>query len=278
MPRAMIGIDCGSSAYKGVLLRDGAFVAACVKPAGWNPKETARSVLDALLRESHTHSEDACIAATGYGRAGADFAGKAITEITCHARGAEYLLPGTRTVIDIGGQDSKVISVKNGRVLSFQMNDKCAAGTGRFLEMSAHRIGVDLTDFPALLKAGAACALTSMCAVFADSEIVSLLASGKSREEVAGGIVQSVAARVAALAARIDIQPPVLLTGGLADLEGLRLALERQIQVPVTASPRSRYAGAIGAACQCEEGMNNFKRAPKEFQNRCENQENESEF
>lgn len=248
MAKTNIGIDCGSTACKGVLLREGAIVATGVKPTGWNPKETSHAILEELLRESNTKQEDAFIVATGYGRVGIEFAAKSVTEITCHALGAEYLLSGVRTVIDIGGQDSKVISVENGKVLSFQMNDKCAAGTGRFLEMSAHRMGIDLADFPALLDAGKSCPLSSMCAVFADSEIVSLLASGKSREEMAGGVVRSVVARATALAARIEIQPPILLTGGLADLEGLRIELERQIEAPVTTSPLSRFAGAIGAA------------------------------
>jgi predicted CoA-substrate-specific enzyme activase len=243
-----IGIDCGSAACKGALLREGAVAATCVKPTGWNPKETARSVLDELLSQSESTRGDVSVVATGYGRIGIDFADKAATEITCHALGAEYLLPGARTVIDIGGQDSKVISIKAGKVLSFQMNDKCAAGTGRFLEMSAHRMGVDLSDFHTLLNEGKSCSLSSMCAVFADSEIVSLLASGKNREEVAGGVVQSVVKRVIALAARIEIQPPILLTGGLADLKGLRIELEHQINAAVTASPLSRFAGAIGAA------------------------------
>ena len=198
-----VGIDCGSAACKGVLLREDAVPATCAKPTGWSPRETARAVLDELLAGAGAAREDARVVATGYGRVGIGFADKAVTEITCHALGAEFLLPGVRTVIDIGGQDSKVISVEGGRVLAFQMNDKCAAGTGRFLEMSAHRMGVDLADFPALLDAGKSCSLSSMCAVFADSEIVSLLASGKSREEVAVGVVRSVVARAAALAARL---------------------------------------------------------------------------
>lgn len=252
MGKVRIGIDCGSAACKGVLLREGSIAATCVKPTGWSPRDTAGAVLEELLLQSGAAREDASIVVTGYGRVGIDFADKAVTEITCHALGAEYLLPGVRTVIDIGGQDSKVISVAKGRVLSFQMNDKCAAGTGRFLEMSAHRMGVDLSGFSALLEAGRSCALSSMCAVFADSEIVSLLASGKSREEVAGGIVQSVAARAIALAARVEIQPPVLLAGGLAGLEQLRIELERQIGHPVFTSALSRYAGAVGAA---QKGM-----------------------
>lgn len=254
MGKIAVGIDCGSAACKGVLLREGAVRAVCAKPTGWSPRETARAVLEELLAAAGTSRADACVVATGYGRVGIDFADRVVTEITCHALGAEYLLPGVRTVVDIGGQDSKVIAVEKGRVLAFQMNDKCAAGTGRFLEMSAHRMGVDLADFPALLKAGKSCSLSSMCAVFADSEIVSLLASDRSREEVAGGIVQSVVARVAALAARTPLRAPVLLTGGLADLEGLRLELERQLGVFAAAVSLSRFAGAIGAAVKASPG------------------------
>lgn len=248
MKNASIGIDCGSAACKGVLLLGGSLVASRVTPTGWSPKESSRVLLEQLLEERSLKREDVAVIATGYGRVSIDFADKVLTEITCHAMGAEYILPGVRTVIDIGGQDSKVISVQEGKVLSFQMNDKCAAGTGRFLEMSAHRMGVELSDFPTLLEAKKSCSLSSMCAVFADSEIVSLLASGKSREEVAGGIVQSVAARAVALAARVDLFPPILLTGGLSKLEGLRTALEGHLGHPVASSPFSRHAGAIGAA------------------------------
>lgn len=242
------GIDCGSATCKGVLMKDKTIAAMCVKPTGWSPKETARAVLEELMEEAGAVRQEMGIIATGYGRVGIDFADKAVTEITCHALGAEYLMPGVRTVIDIGGQDSKVISVEQGKVVSFQMNDKCAAGTGRFLEMSSHRFGIDLSELSDLLKPGKCCSLSSMCAVFADSEIVSLLAAGKSREEIAGGILQSVATRVVALAGRMDLEPPVLLTGGLAELYGLPAVLERQVGYPVETSALSRYAGAIGAA------------------------------
>lgn len=247
MGKITVGIDCGSAACKGVLLENDILLSTCVKPTGWSPKETAGAVLNELLNTVKSPNEIPVIA-TGYGRVGIDFANRVVTEITCHALGAEYLFPGVKTVIDIGGQDSKVIAVNNGKVTSFQMNDKCAAGTGRFLEMSANRMGVDLSDFPALLEARESCSLSSMCAVFADSEIVSLLAAGKSREEVAGGIVQSVVTRVVALAAKIELQPPVLLTGGLANLGGLLVLLEQQLGYPVSTSPLSRFAGAIGAA------------------------------
>jgi len=248
MIKASIGIDCGSTACKGVLLQEDAILASCVQPTGWSPRDTSRAVFEQLLAQAGLKKEDVHSTATGYGRIAIDFADRTVTEITCHALGADYLLPGVRTVIDIGGQDSKVIVVEAGQVRSFQMNTKCAAGTGRFLEMSANRMGIDLAEFAVLLAAGKSCPLSSMCAVFADSEIVSQLAAGKSREEVAGGIIQLVADRVAALAGRVDISPPLLLTGGLAGMEGLRTALEKQLGYPVAAADLSGFAGAIGAA------------------------------
>lgn len=246
--KASVGIDCGSSACKGVLLQEETILASCVRPAGWNPRETSQLVLEQLLSDAGLKRENVRITATGYGRVSIEFADRTVTEITCHASGADYLLPGVCTVIDIGGQDLKVIDVEAGQVRSFQMNNKCAAGTGRFLEMSANRMGIDLEEFSALLDAGESCSISSMCAVFADSEIISLLASGKSREEVAGGIVQVVAARAVALAAHLKLSPPILLTGGLSGMQGLRAALEKQIGHPVAASELSRFAGAIGAA------------------------------
>lgn len=248
MIQASIGIDCGSAACKGVLLQEDAILASCVQPTGWSPRETSRAVLEQLLTKAGIERENVHIIATGYGRVGIEFAHRTVTEITCHALGADYLLPGVRTVIDIGGQDSKVIAVEAGQVRSFQMNNKCAAGTGRFLEMSANRMGIDLVEFSSLLSAGKTCSLSSMCAVFADSEIVSLLAAGKSREEVSGGIIRLVVDRAAALAARVDPSPPILLTGGLAGMEGLRSALEKQIGYSVVSSNLSCFAGAIGAA------------------------------
>lgn len=248
MIKASIGIDCGSTACKGVLFQADAILASCVLPTGWSPKNTSRAVFEQLLKQAGLERETVYITATGYGRIGIDFAHRTITEITCHALGADYLLPGVRTVIDIGGQDSKVIAVEEGQVRSFQMNTKCAAGTGRFLEMSANRMGIELSEFSDLLAAGKSCSLSSMCAVFADSEIVSQLAAGKSREEVAGGIIQLIVDRAVALTARVDFAPPILLTGGLAGMAGLRIALERQLGYPVTSAGLSCFAGAIGAA------------------------------
>ncbi|MDR0885022.1 MAG: acyl-CoA dehydratase activase [Clostridiales Family XIII bacterium] len=245
---ATIGIDCGSAVCKGVLMQDNVVVYQCAMPTGWSPKEVSQQILANLLAKSSLDRRDVSIVATGYGRVGIDFADRSITEITCHAVGASYLMPSVRTVLDIGGQDSKVISVKDGKVFSFQMNDKCAAGTGRFLEMTTIRLGVTFSQFESLLDAGLDCSINSMCAVFADSEIISLLAAGKSREEVAGGIIHAVAARAVALAGQVEIHTPMLLTGGLSSLDKLRTEMSQQLGIPVEVSPDSRFAGAIGAA------------------------------
>lgn len=253
MKKYIVGVDCGSAAYKGALFSKEMLLETCVVTTGWNPSQTFELVLEKLLDRRGIKREEITIAVTGYGRQGIPFADKSITEITCHALGAEYLLPGVKTVIDIGGQDSKVILLEEGKVKDFQMNDKCAAGTGRFLEMSANRMGIDIEEFPTLLEYGKYCSLTSMCAVFADSEIISLLASGRSREEVAGGIIQAVVTKTVALAGRIEVCPPIMLTGGLARLECIREELTRQLGMPVTVSPLSRFAGAIGAALKLKE-------------------------
>jgi predicted CoA-substrate-specific enzyme activase len=188
------------------------------------------------------------LAATGYGREKIFGAGKVITEISAHARGADFLYPGVRTVIDIGGQDSKLIAVEAGSVRDFQMNDKCAAGSGRFLEMVAKRLDVDAAGMEALLAAGKQIALNSVCVVFAESEIISLLAEGASREEILGGAADSMARRIAALAGRTKIAPPAVLTGGLSESPGLCKILSRVLGVELSPLPLGSYAGAIGVA------------------------------
>lgn len=243
-----LGLDSGSTACKGVLMQDGKILKTHIAATGWDPRQSAYTVMEVLLAGLDAPEKDISVAATGYGRNLVDFAAVSITEITCHAMGAEFLFPGVRTIIDVGGQDCKAISVKDGKVLGFQMNDKCAAGTGRFLEMTAARLGVGLSEFQNLLDAGESCTIGSMCAVFAESEMISLLASGQSRESIAGGVVQSIAARAAALAARIQMASPVLITGGLSALEGLRYALAEKLETEVHTLPMAQYAGAIGAA------------------------------
>ncbi|MDR1948148.1 MAG: acyl-CoA dehydratase activase [Spirochaetaceae bacterium] len=259
------GIDCGSSFCKGVLLGEGGLEAFASCPTGWNPAESGRRVLTELLENSfpvpggpaERVAAGIPVAATGYGRETIQGTGKTITEISAHGRGAEFLCPGVRTVIDIGGQDSKVISVEKGRVRDFQMNDKCAAGSGRFLEMVRTRLDLTPPVMEELLGRQRRVTLNSTCVVFAESEIIGLLAKGVSREEILGGVADAMALRIAALAGRMDLQPPVVLTGGLSESAGIRAALSRVLGLDLRPLPRGAYAGAIGAALEARgrEGL-----------------------
>jgi predicted CoA-substrate-specific enzyme activase len=245
--KPLVGIDCGSSFCKGVLLRNGSVRASARRPTGWNVEESGRQILEELSAEG-LGSSPVSPAATGYGREKISGAAMVITEISAHARGAEFLYPGVRTVVDIGGQDSKLISVEGGRVRDFQMNDKCAAGSGRFLEMVRKRLELDLPLMEEFLSLQKRITLNSTCAVFAESEIIGLLAEGVSREEILGGAADSMARRIAALAGRIDILSPAVLTGGLSESPGLCKVLSRVLGVELSPLPMGIYAGAIGAA------------------------------
>ncbi len=243
-----IGIDCGSTFCKGALYAEGRVEALALRPTGWDLAETGRLILADLLESRPEPPRDPPVVATGYGREKIPAARK-ITEITCHARGAEYLAPGTRCVIDIGGQDYKVIETAGGKVRSFQMNDKCAAGSGRFLEMVLARLGLDLSRLDELLALNRAVTLNSTCVVFAESEIIGLLARGVSREEILGGVVGAMAAKIAGQAARVAVAAPAVLTGGLAVSRGIGRALSQALGQTVEPAVNGLYAGAIGAAC-----------------------------
>ncbi|MDD2360082.1 MAG: acyl-CoA dehydratase activase, partial [Syntrophaceticus schinkii] len=212
--------------------------------------QAAHQVYGRLLNQSgYTEEQIDYLIATGYGRVSIDFADRVVTEITCHARGAAYLLPGTDLVIDIGGQDSKVIRINDeGQVLDFAMNDKCAAGTGRFLQVIANALGVDVSDLAALSKGQTPIALNSMCTVFAESEVIGLLTQGKAKGEIIAGLHQSIARRIASMAQRMGTSNRVTFTGGVAINEGVRASLEDQLGVPVQVPKDCQLAGAIGAA------------------------------
>ncbi|MCU0845994.1 MAG: acyl-CoA dehydratase activase, partial [Spirochaetes bacterium] len=190
------------------------------------------------------------IVATGYGRNSVSFADSSITEITCHAAGAHYLNPRIRSIIDIGGQDSKTISVDDaGRVKDFAMNDKCAAGTGRFLEVMARALEVDLDEFGTLsLRSVNPSKISSLCTVFAESEVISLISKGEIRDNIIAGIHESIAARVVAMAKRVGVVPPIMMTGGVAKNRGVVDALEKKLGSPIEVSASAQENGAIGAA------------------------------
>jgi len=246
------GIDAGSRSIKAVLYDpDRGEMPACgVADQGVAQERLAAELFEKLLREAGLErSQISGVVATGYGRHAIKFADTTITEITCHARGVHQLLPEARTLIEIGGQDSKVICLEHGgRVRDFAMNDRCAAGTGRFLEMVATRLDMDWEKLSELACQSQHPALISnMCVVFAETEIIGLLAEGKSLPDVVAGVQNSIATRVAALAGRM-LLPPVCFTGGVALQAGMARALAEALGCPVRVAPQPQYTGALGAA------------------------------
>jgi predicted CoA-substrate-specific enzyme activase len=246
-----IGIDVGSITTKAALIRDGRLEDTVLINSGYNAKQAGKKVFR-LLMDKLGLEEGAVdrIVATGYGRNTVEFAQKAITEITCHAAGAHFQDPRVRSVIDIGGQDSKAIALDQaGRVVDFAMNDKCAAGTGRFLEVMARALEVDLDAFGDMsLEADAPAAISSLCTVFAESEVISLISRGEKRENIIAGIHESIGARVAAMANRIALVKPLMMTGGVARNKGVVKALEKKAGMPITVLNLAQVNGAIGAA------------------------------
>ncbi|MDW7990080.1 MAG: acyl-CoA dehydratase activase [Archaeoglobaceae archaeon] len=187
--------------------------------------------------------------ATGHGRNMVSFANKKITEITCHAVGASFLIPKTGTVIDIGGQDSKVIAVENGKVLDFVMNDKCAAGNGRFVEVMANALGIKIEEVGDLaLRATNKVRISSTCTVFAESEVISYLSSGEGIENIIAGIFDAIAGRVVAMVSRVGLRKEVVLTGGVAKNLGVKRAIEEKLGVSVLVPEEPQIIGALGAS------------------------------
>lgn len=191
--------------------------------------------------------------ATGYGRVSVPYADKAVTEITCHGKGANYIINKDCTVIDIGGQDTKIITIKNGKVTSFTMNDKCAAGTGRFLEMMANTLGLDLMEMSKLSKDGSGISISSMCTVFAESEVISLIGSGERRENIAFAVIESISGKVNSLCQKHGRDENYFLSGGLSENTYLIDSLAKKLGKNVETSKLGRYAGAIGAAIVAKE-------------------------
>ena len=246
------GIDSGSTTTKAVVLdRQNKIIASSLLPTGADSREASRRALSKVLDEIGVARSDlAFVVATGYGREIAGEARGTVTEITCHARGVHALLNPVRTIIDIGGQDSKAIRINGqGRVQDFAMNDKCAAGTGRFLEVMSRSLGVPLHAMGE--RAGRSTKdvrVSSMCTVFAESEVVSLVAKGEKVEDILNGIHQAIADRVASLALRVGLEKPVAVTGGVARNGGVVRALEARLETNVTVPDHPQLTGALGAA------------------------------
>lgn len=243
------GVDVGSTTAKAVIYKDGAIVSWALIPTGWSPREAGREVLAKAIKNAGIERSDIKrIIGTGYGRVSLDFIDKAITEISCHAKGANYFQPKNRLVIDIGGQDSKAIHInEQGKVLDFIMNDKCAAGTGRFLQVTINSLGLEFDDLNDLPPAEPV-AINSMCTVFAESEVISLLAAGTPKESIVAGLYQSVARRVANMAGSLKVPGGVTFTGGVAQSPQMLDALIKELGVKIFVAPHPQLTGALGAA------------------------------
>lgn len=243
------GIDVGSSAAKAVLLKDNQVLSWAILPTGWSPGGAGKEVLNKALAKAEISADQVDkIVGTGYGRVALDFIDRAVTEITCHAMGANYYFPENTLVIDIGGQDSKVIQVnKTGKVLNFIMNDKCAAGTGRFLQVTVNSLGLEL-DMLDQLPAAEPVNLSSMCTVFAESEVISLLAGGTAKEKIVAGLFQAIAKRVSAMAGSMQPAEKITFTGGVAQNRLLQKMLARELKAEINVPPYPQLAGALGAA------------------------------
>lgn len=250
------GIDAGSRAIKIVLLdtEQRRILASAVCDQGVDQRALANRLFDRMLRENNVRRDDVRASiATGYGRHLLEFCDTTITEISCHAAGVLYHIPETSTIIDIGGQDSKLIRMNgDGRVRDFVMNDRCAAGTGRFLEVVSQRLDVPLDELGSYArKSEQPAQISSMCVVFAETEIIGLLANGQSRENIIAGVQRSIAKRLVAMAGN-DVAEPVVFTGGAALISGMKKVFEDLFERPINLCPQPQFTGALGAAVLAE--------------------------
>lgn len=248
-----VGIDIGSTSAKTVVINEAKeIIFKAVLPTGWSSVETAEYIRK-QLEENGITKDNSKVVATGYGRISVPYADKTYTEITCHGKGAAFIYEGKCTVIDIGGQDTKVINLEDGIVTDFLMNDKCAAGTGRFLEIMANTLGVTLTELSDLARQGSGVSISSMCTVFAESEVISLIGAGAKKEDIAFGIMDSITNKVKAICSKQRNSGNYYLTGGLCENEFVLESLSKKLEGEVKANPLGRYAGAIGAALMCQK-------------------------
>lgn len=258
------GVDIGSTTSKAVIIdADSEILGTSIVDTSWDRNASGQQALNlALAQADRTRDDVGMIYTTGYGRRNFENTDKPIPEIVCHGAGTVKLYPGVRTIIDIGGQDAKVISLnEKGQISGFEMNDKCAAGTGRFFEVLSHRLlGVPIEALgPLAMKATAPCLISATCTVFAESEIVSYLTQGRSQEDVAMGILESTARRIYAMGtqSQTPFAEPIVVSGGPAKNIALKKALEEKIGKPVTLAEQPQIEAALGAALMAKHGYNN---------------------
>ena len=252
-----VGIDIGSTSGEAVILDGNDILASSIVDTGYNSRRAAELALEKALAESGLAREQlGPTVATGYGRIAIQFANRQVTEISCYAKGMAHLFPDVRTVIDIGGQDSKVIAVgKNGKAVDFAMNDKCAAGTGRFLEVTARALQLNLSDLGEISAlATRDVSISSICTVFAESEVITLVAEGAERADIVAGLHRAIAKRVGAMVKRIGPNPIITFAGGVAKNPGVQRALERELGVSLVVPPEPQIVGALGAALIARDG------------------------
>lgn len=247
-----MGIDVGSTASKCVIMKDGQeIVAKSLVPVGTGTSGPARAIAEVLDNAKMTREQMDFVLATGYGRNSLDgLADLQMSELSCHAKGATYLFPDVHTVVDIGGQDVKVIEIENGMMKNFVMNDKCAAGTGRFFEAMARSFELSLPEFSKLsLTAKNVIPITAQCTVFAESEVITLVGEGKPMDEIAAGIEMAVAKRCFVMAKKAGATDSITLTGGCAKNDGLKQAIEHVLKLKVVnLKTDPQLMGALGAA------------------------------
>lgn len=246
------GVDVGSTQTKAVVIDERRnIVARCLVDTGANVIEAAQSAFSAAIKGAGIGADQVkFVIGTGYGRYKVSFGDKQVTEISCHGRGAAHMFPGTCTVIDMGGQDSKAIRVKpDGEIIDFCMNDKCAAGTGRFLGAAAKALGMTLDDLgPTALKSNKPVRISTTCTVFAEAEVLSWLGKGKTVEDILWGVHKSIATRSFGLLRRVGVVDQITFTGGVANNAGMIKALEEILDKKLNVSKDSHFMGALGAA------------------------------
>jgi len=245
------GLDIGSVSTEIVILNDGDLLDYLIIDTGNSSKRVAERIFSMAMEKLHLLKSDlSYVVTTGYGRSSTNIGNKNITELSCHARGAWHIDNNVKTVIDIGGQDSKVIKVSpKGKSLDFVMNDKCAAGTGRFLEVMARALEVKVEDLGKFaLSTEKKVQVSSMCTVFAESEVVSLIAEGCDKELIIKGLMDSIAGRIVGMVYRVGLTSPVMLTGGVAKNKGVVKAIEERLSINVIVPKNPQIIGALGAA------------------------------
>ncbi len=244
------GIDAGAATTKAVILEDDRIAAYRIRPTGFDFQKAAGAVYTGALKDSGISKKDVeRIYSTGYGKNNIKLADGTLSEISAHAKGVGFLFPDAEGIVDIGGQDSKAILINNGKVIDFLMNDKCAAGTGKFLEYTAKALEVPVEDLGrlALLSKNPA-SISSMCTVFAESEVISLRAKASSKEDIAAGLIMGIARRVSTMARRVGLKNNIVLVGGVAKNAGIKAALEKELGVELRVPPEPQITGALGAA------------------------------